>query len=788
MAIQILGLRDYVDKKSGKLKKRHVFHEKGWRAPDVETLLKNIDEIIKAIPKEDRVNLYFTAADCFEGGEIRKLKEQWILPFDIDDIGVVSTDPEEIKKTADKVLEVACGELNLDINKVAALFSGNGLQFFVRLEKPIMSEEYFDTMREQYKIVCDKIQAKLTLQHLSGKVDSSVFSAARLLRLPNTWNEKPKKGKKWAFLIRENLEPQAFHLEEITGDAEIKKADTVAKEVFKKYSKPDQKNILKGCEFLKWCKDKPNDVSEHQWYAMIGVTAFLPDGEQVTHEYSQSYTGYDPQETQEKFDQAIRASGPRTCKDIGARWNGCKSCAHYGVVTSPIVIKGEDYIATKDTGFREVKISENGKPSPGKVAMEDLVKQFALEHEYAKVDKNGMYIYHPETKKWMEYSEDRMRSWCRDKVFPKPSSGDMIEFVKRMQSHSIKPNDWLDGSDNRHINFNNGVLDRQTKELKPHASEYGFKYVLPFDYNPYAKAPRFAQFLDEITGGDKETQELLKQFGGYCLSGDEYWSHKALLLVGEGSNGKSVFMETLATLAGEGNYSATAIKHLGNPVYCYALVNKLFNYSEESNIYSFKDSDIFKAVTSGGAVKVKQLYSQPFEYKNKAKVIVACNELPTSFDVTHGMFRRLILVKLDRIFRGKDKDPFLKKKLVDEASGIYNLLLDAYAKAKDNLVFSVPKKSEELLDEYKKMSDVEILFMDACLKPSEGSVVKNVDLYTAYVSFCERNGFKNRIKSSISFAKRIGHLDIRIDKNRDVIKEDGKAYRVIRGFSVEQEY
>jgi putative DNA primase/helicase len=783
VSVQILGLRDYINKKTGKPYKRHVFFEKGWRVDSVEKVFSEPDKILAPIPEADRFNLYFTVADCFEE-EARKLKEQWIIPFDIDNLGIESDVQSDIAKACHTVLDLCCEELKVDKNKVAAIFSGNGLQFFVKLPSPIMSEEFFDTMREQYKVLCDKIQARLTLSHIKGKVDSSVFSTARLMRMPNTWNEKPH-GKKWAFVLQGSLEAQPFNLEELTGDAEIKRADTVAKEVWKRFPKPDQKNILTGCEFLKHCKAEPNKVSEHQWYAMVGVTAFLPEGEKLTHDYSSGYKGYDPQETQEKFEQAQRASGPRTCKDIGARWDGCKGCQYYGTVTSPIAIKGDDYIGTSETGFRKVTFDDGGRPKPGKVEYEDLVRQFLSEHEYTKIDKNGMYIYHPENKKWEEISSNRMKAYSREKIHPKPSGSEMNEFLERMQQQNIKPKNWLDGSDNRHTNFNNGVLDRTSMELKPHSPDFGFKYVLPFNYDPYAKAPRFEQFLDEVTDGDSELTQLLKEFGGYCLSGDEYWEHKSLILIGDGANGKSVFMDTLAELAGKDNYSTVTMQDLNSHVNRYALVNKLFNYSEETSVRAFNDSSIFKTLASGGAVTVKQLYEQPFEYRNKAKLIISCNEMPKNFDGTHGMFRRLIIVPFNRTFTKDKRDYHLREKLKAEASGIYNLLLGAYAEAKRRPGICLPKQSEALLRDYKLDSDVELRFFQSHIKYDATKHVRVTDLYTSYVTFCEMNGYKHQVKNSAAFSKKLSLFDKALKRERET--EGSKKSTVIRGIFVEQE-
>lgn len=787
MPIQIMGLRDYVQKKTGRVKKRTVFFEKMWRLDKIEDIFKDTHKYIDLIPEEDRVNLYFTMADCFETDKPRILKESWVIGFDIDSLGLDSpVDQNEIKAHCQKILTVCCDELHIDVSKVAAIFSGNGLQFFVRLTSPIMSADFYDTMREQFNIVCEKLQARLQLEHIAGKVDTSVFDAARLMRLPETWNEKPKKGKKRAFIVQDNLEPIEFRLEDITGDAQIQKADTLNKEAWKKYPTPDKKGVLAGCSYLKWAKDKPNDLSEEQWYAMLGIVSFLPDGENLAHEYSSGYKNYDPQETEEKYNQAVRASGPRLCKDISKRWSGCKACPYYNAVSTPIQIKSEDYIATKDTGFRTPSFDKDGRPKSGKVEFEDLVKQFLYEHEYAKVDKNGMYVYKAEAKKWLEYSSNLMQGWMRDKVMPRPSSNDMREFVSRMAAVNIKPKNWLDGSDNRHTNFNNGVLDRDTMELKPHSPDYGFKYVLPFDFNPHARAPIFENYLDSVTQGNKSEQQTLLEFGGYCLSGDDYWEHKALILVGVGNNGKSVFIETLAALAGPDNVSAVTMGSLGDPVNRHALVNKLFNYSEENSQSALLNSEVFKQLSSGGVVRVKHLYEQPFDYKNKAKILMACNEMPINRDFTNGMIRRMLPIGFRQNYTLETRNVHLKKDVLKEASGIYNLFLNAYSEMKKRKHIHIPNESVDLLDKYNVEQDPIYAFIKEKVKDSVEKFIAANELYSTFQSYYEINGYRRGdCPSQHAFTRRLGALDRKFVSV--VRKINNKSLRVFEGVSLQED-
>lgn len=76
--------------------------------------------------------------------------------------------------------------------------------------------------------------------------------------------------------------------------------------------------------------------TEPAWYANLGIAKHCTlDGEELAHEWSQSYSGYDKAETQAKMDQW--AYGPTTCEKYRQiNPSLCESCAFRGKVKSPI--------------------------------------------------------------------------------------------------------------------------------------------------------------------------------------------------------------------------------------------------------------------------------------------------------------------------------------------------------------------------------------------------------------------------------------------------------------------
>ena len=112
--IQILGLRPYRDS-VGKVKLSEKFFNRKWRAESVQKLFINIEKYIENIPEEERYNLYYTASHCFEEPG-RKLREQFVIPFDIDGIDV---------SKIDDYIEPCLKAMAADFNKTGILHPTN---------------------------------------------------------------------------------------------------------------------------------------------------------------------------------------------------------------------------------------------------------------------------------------------------------------------------------------------------------------------------------------------------------------------------------------------------------------------------------------------------------------------------------------------------------------------------------------------------------------------------------------------------------------------------------------
>jgi len=777
MAVQILGLRPYTDRR-GKERKAEKFFERGWRADSVPELFQNIEAIISQIPEEERWNLYYTAATCEEQKSAdekgRKFVSQEILPVDVDGIDV---------DRLDEYVTVVCKELDVDKTKIGIVFSGNGLQFILKLDESFNDVSYFDTNRHLYKAMCGKINQSLFAHGLEGNADTSVFSGARLLRLPMTKNVKPNKPVRDAYIMNGEISNEGFSLEDVTGLPKVLEGEHIHPRAFIRLAEPDPIGVQENCEFLKYCYNNQGTISEPQWYAMLSVIGRLPDGERLVHEYSKNHPQYSPEDTHYKYKQALEASGPRKCESIDTLWDGCNDCAFFGTCTSPIMLRSESYIGTKDTGFYDVTINAKTGAESRKPNYDDLVKYFDKEHEYTTMEiANIVHTY--DGMKWKDISRNRIHNFSEVNFDPSPNNQMCNEFEAKLKRTKLRNQDWYqcDGF----INFQNGVLDLDNNTLIEHSSEYGFKYVLPFDYDPTADCPMFKKFLQDVTLDRPDLIDLLVEFMGYSLANvDPQLGQKALILYGDGSNGKSVFIEILRALAGTDNYSTLSMGSEVNKLENrYQLQGKLFNVSEETPNNAMVESSVFKALVSGGEVQARKLYCDAFSMRNYAKIIMACNELPRSSDMSHGMLRRLLIVPFNATFTKENRDIHIVSKLKEELSGIFNLAILGLNRFKVQDGFTESETVEHEIDNYVNDNDtVQNFILDHCntLPTTEVSVSK---LYSSYAFFCENGNLVPLNK--IRFGKRIKQILTRMYgkdmTDRKVVH--GVRQRIYRGIGL----
>ena len=229
---------------------------------------------------------------------------------------------------------------------------------------------------------------------------------------------------------------------------------------------------------------------------------------------------------------------------------------------------------------------------------------------------------------------------------------------------------------------------------------------------------------------------------------------KAVLffIIGDGGNGKSVFIDIISSLCGKENVCNISLNRLNDEKYLPELFGKMINVSGETPNARCMNTDLIKSVVAGDWVTGREVYKKPSKFKPYAKHYLGMNTLPEIEDNTHGMWRRIHVIEFPRKFTESEMDVELTEKLMDELSGIFNWALEGYMRLRDKgFIFS---KSETMLRSkkiYKQKNssviDFAVSHLTSGINPEHSVPFK--DVYDLYQGFCLNEGIKRVMPKKI---------------------------------------
>jgi hypothetical protein len=157
-----------------------------------------------------------------------------------------------------------------------------------------------DDVAEKFRLFCHQLAEKIARQVRGIKIDP-VYNLSRVMRLMGTLNGKgqpfEERPHRRAHFVTEPISAKSMALYHMILNTEIAAPVRGATDPSDKI-KCDLAKI-ESCEFIKWCRKKPMDVSEPQWFAMITNLANLKGGPELIHEISRlDMFRYDSQQTQ----------------------------------------------------------------------------------------------------------------------------------------------------------------------------------------------------------------------------------------------------------------------------------------------------------------------------------------------------------------------------------------------------------------------------------------------------------------------------------------------------------
>lgn len=215
--------------------------------------------------------------------------------------------------------------------------------------------------------------------------------------------------------------------------------------------------------------------------------------------------------------------------------------------------------------------------------------------------------------------------------------------------------------------FTNCVLDVRSGNILGFGSDVHTDYVRPFEYHDGARCPIWKRFLNEVMP-DEDEQMCLQEFFGMCFLDREQISvEKFAIMVGGGSNGKSVITDVITSVIGKERVSCFNPDQLMEDKKIVDVVGKRLNFAYDLPKKSSFDSAL-KALSSGQSVAGWKIYSGTIVVKCPP-LVFALNEMPRFRDLTNAFFRRVLLFSFDTTIPEDRQDRTLASRIIENESG-----------------------------------------------------------------------------------------------------------------------
>lgn len=361
------------------------------------------------------------------------------------------------------------------------------------------------------------------------------------------------------------------------------------------------------------------------------------------------------------------------------------------------------------------------------------------------------------------------RSWWREAESAPPDMQlTLAKHAKKMESSSAitatlklarpmrcaRPTD-LD-ADPMKLNTSTGIIDLATGKQHPHDRAAMMTKLAPVAYAGLdTPAPLWERFLHRIMAGNTTMTSYLQRLSGMCLTGDisvqELW-----ILWGQGSNGKSVFMDSLMALMGDyaGSAPNSLLTHRGgfseHPTELYDLKGRRLVVGSETEEGAELKVQLMKQLTGNATIKARAMRCDYVEFARTHKLVLPTNNRPLVKETSHAVWRRLRLVPFTVTIPPEERDGHLIDKLQDEWPGI---LAWAVRGCLDWQRHGLDTPSEVMLatGEYQAEQDALSEYLaDRCVR-GPGARVQRNDLHTDYLAYCVSQGDKHPMARNTFF-------------------------------------
>lgn len=371
--------------------------------------------------------------------------------------------------------------------------------------------------------------------------------------------------------------------------------------------------------------------------------------------------------------------------------------------------------------------------------------------------KEEVWLYHDGI--YVPNGKSYIKEFCR-KIFGRAYNNYLANVViSKIETDTyIEQDKFFENKYIDEIPVQNGILNVLTRTLKPYNPKQIFFNKMPVIFAPEALNPHIEQFLKDILDKEEDLIVMYEVIGSGLYK--DYFTEKAVMLVGSGRNGKSKLVELIKRLVGAENCCSVPIRSMNenNSSLC-ELYSRLFNLAGDLSGGDLKDLGMFKQSVGRDTLQTHRKYLRDLAFVNYAKHVFACNELPRVYDTTDGFWDKWVLINFPYKFvtqeeydklnpeekeRHKIKDPDIINKISipEELSGLLNKALDGLHRLLKQKNYSQTKGTKDIKDFWIRNSDSFTAFCLDCLKQDNNSYITKRELRQQFNIYCKKFNLK----------------------------------------------
>jgi putative DNA primase/helicase len=296
------------------------------------------------------------------------------------------------------------------------------------------------------------------------------------------------------------------------------------------------------------------------------------------------------------------------------------------------------------------------------------------------------------------------------------------------------------------FNVENGTINLKTGELRDHRREDLITKLAPCKFDPEANCPLWLNAVRSIFAGDDEMIRFVQRLSGYFLTG---CVNEDLVPIfhGDGSNGKTVYIETERAVMGK-DYADAASPDLllvkkgeRHPTEIADLHGKRLMIAQETDDGRELNEALLKRLSGKDEIKGRRMREDLWAFPPTHKLVMCTNHRPAVKGQDHAIWRRLALVPFDVTFWRADRgetgpeerraDLDLKDKLLTEKDGILSWMLVGCIDWQRHGM-QIPKKVQVATEGYRTEQDSVARFIEDHCVTGPDYRVRASALYAAY--------------------------------------------------------